>query len=97
MGNTISLCTKRSDASFQEAEDEIEQLLKTFGVDANIRKFNKEDWDLDPTTNCDAAEELEEEIESLAYGVLGWKLQHLHFVYALALISSVTNHAVDFN
>ncbi|QDS77452.1 hypothetical protein FKW77_006872 [Venturia effusa] len=29
--------------------------------------------------------------------LLGWKLRYLHFVYALALVSSINNHAVDFN
>lgn len=31
------------------------------------------------------------------HDVLGLKLRHLHFVYALALVSSINNHAVDFN
>jgi hypothetical protein len=35
--NVVSLCREGSEANLREAEDEIEQLLQTFGVSADIR------------------------------------------------------------
>lgn len=94
--NLIPLCRQGSEASLMEAEDEIEQLLQTFEVDAEIREFDV-DVVFGFSADCDVAVWLKDEVKSSTHGILGWKLQHLHFVYALALISSVTNHVVDFN
>lgn len=46
-------------------------------------------------TDCDVTEDLE--TRASLHDALGWKLRHVHFVYALALVSSMNCHTVDFN
>jgi hypothetical protein len=47
--------------------------------------------------DCVIAEDLRGAVESTLHGVVGWKLQRLHFVYALASVFSLAGHVVDFD
>jgi hypothetical protein len=43
------------------------------------------------------AEDLRGKVELTLHSVVGWKLQRLHFVYALASVFSLAGHVVDFD
>ncbi|KAE9963034.1 hypothetical protein BLS_009755 [Venturia inaequalis] len=75
------------------AQDVVDSLLRMFGVQVEIREYI---WlkergglaDCDGTVDLGSAQ-LEDPLE--------WKLRLLHFVYALALVSSMNSHANEFN